>query len=479
MSTGAQGGAQDGGPQDGGPHDGGHGEEHQPSPTSPAAEPAEDAGLPGGRALYYLTFLAIVAGIFAGFTGGAFRWVLIKADALRTDLADWAHAHGPWAWLVPVVVSAGAAALATGIASRWPMSAGSGIQQVEAAERAEDRAAPGTTIPARFVGGVLAIGAGGLVLGREGPTVHIGTAFGTLVGRIGRATLDEIRVLQSCLAGAGLAVAFNAPIGGAVFVFEEIAHKVRLRYLIWTIAAVAAAISCSRVILGNHPDFIVQKVAEPSIATLPLFVLFGIVIGLIGVGYNALVVRLMGTVRGFHRLPAVAKGALIGALIGVCLVYLPDAVGGGDAVTQRMLDGQQIAFWTLTLYLALRFCSGPLSYAAGTPGGLFAPMLALGTLSGVFFTRVVEFAGVSVDTDTRIALMMAGMAGLFAAVVRAPFTGIVLVMEMCALTSVSISMLTTALGAVIVAAALRSAPVYDTLREQMLAQEQARRLAKD
>ncbi|MFC0315548.1 ClC family H(+)/Cl(-) exchange transporter [Gordonia phosphorivorans] len=447
--------------------------------TEQPDEPAGDAGLPGPRTLYYLTALAVIAGILAGFVGGAFRWVLVEADVLRTELADWAHAHGPWAWLIPVVVSTVAAAAATWIGSRWPMSAGSGIQQVEATERDEDRAAPATTIPARFVGGSLAIGAGGLVLGREGPTVHIGAAFGTLVGRLGRVTLDEIRVLQSCLAGAGLGVAFNAPIGGAVFVAEELSHKIRLRYLVWTIAAVAAAITCSRVVLGNHPDFAVAKVAEPAVSTLPLFVIFGVFIGALGVAYSTLVVRLRAAFHGFTPLPPVAKGALIGALVGVCLVFLPDAVGGGDVVAQRMLDGQQMAFWTVALYLVLRFCTGPLSYAAGTPGGLFAPMLALGTLCGVFFTQIVEFAGISVDDDTRIALLMAGMAGLFAAVVRAPFTGIVLVMEMCALTTVSISLLTTALGAVIVAAALRSAPVYDSLREQMLAEEAARRLAKD
>lgn len=444
------------------------------SPPAPP-EPVADSNFPGRRTLYYLTLLAVIAGVLAGFTGGAFRWVLVKTDAARSDLARWSLDHGPWGWLVPVVISAAAAAVATWIGTRWPMSAGSGIQQVEAVERGEDRAAPASTIPARFVGGVLSIGVGGMVLGREGPTVHMGASFGALVGRLGRATRDEIRVLQSCLSGAGLAVAFNAPIGGAIFVFEEISHKMRLRYLVWTIAAVVAAVSCSRVVLGNHPDFSVRSITEPAIADLPIFVIFGLFLGVLAVGYNYLIAHLLSGLRAIHRVPAVAKGAAIGAVIGGGLVYAPDAVSGGDAVAQSMLDGERLAFWMVAVYLVLRFVSGPLSYAAGTPGGLFAPMLALGTLCGVFFARLVEFAGITVDADVRITLMIAGMSGLFAASVRAPFTGVVLVMEMCAMTTISISMLATAGVAVIVAAALRSAPIYDTLREQMLAIEAARR----
>ncbi|GAC56074.1 putative ClC chloride channel [Gordonia hirsuta DSM 44140 = NBRC 16056] len=342
----------------------------------PGPEPAlADSDFPGSRTMFYLTLLALIAGIAAGFTGGAFRWVLLKADAWRESFAAWATQHGWWGPLVMIMVAAGAAALGAWIGTRWPMSAGSGIQQVEAVERGEDDAARPSTIPARFIGGALSIGVGGMVLGREGPTVHMGATFGALAGRIGRAARDEIRVLQTCLSGAGLAVAFNAPIGGAVFVFEEVAHKIRVRYLVWTMVAVAAAISCSRIVLGNHPDFTVALVPDPGTEYLPLFAAFGVFTGLLGTAYNLVVTRLHAAI-GDLRLPAVVKGAAIGVLIGVALVYLPEIVGGGDDVAQSLLDGRNLAFWTLTLYLVLRFFSGPVSYAAGTPGGLFAPMLA-------------------------------------------------------------------------------------------------------
>lgn len=442
--------------------------------SPPDDEPVADSPFPGSRTLFYLTFLAVLAGVAAGFVGGAFRWLLIRTDGLRADLAAWALGHGPWGPLVPIAVSTLAAAFATWIGRRWPMSGGSGIQQVEAVERGEDRPAPPSTVPTRFIGGLASIGAAGMVLGREGPTVHMGAALGAAFGRLGRATRDEIRVLQTCLSGAGLAVAFNAPIGGAVFVFEEVAHKIRIRYLVWTLAAVAAAITCSRLVLGNHPDFRVAPISEPSAATLPIFAVFGVFLGVLAVGYSFLVTRLLAAVHDLHRVPAVAKGAAVGAIVGVGVVWLPDAVGGGDVLAQSMLDGRDFAFWTLALYLALRFATGPLSYAVGSPGGLFAPMLALGTLCAALFARIVEVAGIPLDADVRTALLVAGMSGLFAAVVRAPVTGIVLVMEMCAITSISVSMITTAALAVATASALRSAPIYDSLRAQMLAEEARR-----
>lgn len=439
----------------------------QPDP-SPSAE-GPDGDFPGPRVLLWLTFAVLIAGILTGFIGGTFRWLLVRTDARREELAEWAQRHGFWGLLVPIAVSAAAAAAAAAIAGRWPQSAGSGIQQVEAVEHGQDAPTPPSTLFARYSGGLLSIGVAGMVLGREGPTVHMGAASGAIVGRMFRAARDEIRVMQTVLSGAGLAVAFNAPIGGAIFVFEEVARTVRLRAVLWTLVAVGAAITCSRLVLGDHRDFAVAPVTEPGLEALPLFAVFGVCVGLLGVGYNWMVDHCLTAFQAVRALPAVAKAALIGAVIGAALVYLPEAVGGGDTVTQSFLDGRQAAFATVVLFLALRFCTGPISYAAGTPGGLFAPMLALGTLAGVVFARVVEFAGVDLVRDTEVSLMIAGMAALFAAAVRAPFTGIVLVMEMTAATGIAIPMVVAAATAVMVASLAHSDPVYDTLRERMLA----------
>lgn len=426
----------------------------------------------GPRVLLWLTLVAVVAGAITGFVGGAFRWLLVRADDCRLALIDWAHAHGPAAWLVPVLVSASSAAVAALIASRRPEAAGSGIQHVEAVEHGYADPAPAGVVPARFVGGIIAIGLGGLVLGREGPTVHMGATIGAIVGRITRAAADEIRVLQTVMSGAGLAVAFNAPIGGALFCIEEVARKVRLRHVLWTLAAVPVSVACSRVILGNHPDFAVGHIGQPPLESLPIFFVFGALVAVLGVGYNWLIRASLTTVESVTALPGTAKAALIGAVIGLVMMIEPDLGGGGDSLTQALLGGQRLALWLIAIYFAVRFVAGPVSYAAGTPGGLFAPILALGALSGLIAARLIEFVAPGYGHELALPLMIVGMAALFTAVVRAPFTGAVLAMEMTSTTGVAMALLAASAAAMIVAQLLNSPPIYDDLRERMLSRGQ-------
>lgn len=121
--------------------------------------------------------------------------------------------------------------------------------------------------------------------------------------------------------------------------------------------------------------------------------------------------------------------------------------------------------------MVVRFVAGPLSYAAGTPGGLFAPMLALGALLGVIAGHVVDLISPGLGTALTPALMLVGMATLFTSVVRAPLTGAVLVMEMCHSTEVAVPLLAASVTAVIIPQLLGSRPVYDLLRERMLGVE--------
>jgi chloride channel protein, CIC family len=267
------------------------------------------------------------------------------------------------------------------------------------------------------------------------------------------------------MAGAGLAVAFNAPVGGAIFVLEEVARSARLRVVLPTLLSVAVAVEFARLVIGDHPDFAVGILPSPPISALALFVVFGAVVGVVGVGYNVLVVGLLRWVSGVRRVPPVARAGLIGAVVGVLLSLDPRLGGGGDELSQALLTGQAIALTTVLLFLVVRFFVGPLSYAAGTPGGLFAPLLALGSLLGVAFSAVVDLVAPGFGPELAISMAIVGMSTLFAAVVRAPLTGIALVIEMTGTTAVTVPMLLAAGSAVLTATLLQSPPVYDSLRE--------------
>lgn len=420
------------------------------------------------RGLVRLCLLAVCAGVGIGFVGGGFRWCLDQADARRSDLLDWAgQVPGP-GWLVPVAVTAAGAAIGAFVVRFVPLAAGSGVQHVEAVDHGLADPPPLRVVPAKFVGGLLALGSG-LTLGREGPTVHMGAAIGAWTGRLARAADDDVRILTTSLAGAGLGVAFNAPVGGGLFALEEVAKSFRLRLVLPTVLAVGVAVGCARIVIGDAPDFAVGAVSTPSVVVLPIFIVFGLVTGVLGVFYNRMILTLFDGVKRLTSMPPEAKAAIIGGLVGGLLAFDPDTAGGGDPLTQSLLDSAHLALPVVAVLLLVRFVVGPLSYAAGTPGGLFAPLLAVGALWGVLYAALVNAVIPAGYDDWTVALVIVGMSAFFAAVVRAPITGIVLVMELTAVTTVTVPMLAATAAAVLVANVVGSPPIYDSLRDRMLA----------
>ncbi len=425
---------------------------------------AAEVGPGGPWSLLRLSLVAAACGAIVGVVGGTFRRLLFDADGARVSLVTWAH-HWPWiGWIAPVLLAAGGAALARFVVRLAPLASGSGVQHVEAVWRGEAEHAPWTVLPAKFFGGLVAIGSG-LALGREGPTVHMGAIIGSEAGRRFGISPDDRRVLQAALGGAGLAVAFNAPLGGSLFVFEEVAKSFRLRLTLATLIGSAVAIAFSRVILGNQPDFRVGPIATPAGWLIVVYVMFGAATGALGVGYNRLVV---GGVDLFNRLRRPCpelRAAVVGSIVGLILWFDPIVVGGGDMLAQRVLGGA-VAASALVAYFLVRFVIGPLSYSPETPGGLFAPLLVVGAVWGAVVHNVVQPLAPALGNHPA-ALAIVGMATFFAAVVRAPFTAIALIVEMTATTTLLVPMFAACFAAVLVATLLRGEPIYDSLRARM------------
>jgi CIC family chloride channel protein len=151
-------------------------------------------------------------------------------------------------------------------------------------------------------------------------------------------------------------------------------------------------------------------------------------------------------------------------------------VGSGDTLAQSILSGK-VPLHALGLVFVLRFLLGQWSYAAETPGGMFAPLLLVGTAFGALFGGVVHhFRPDLMAANVEFAIV--GMVALFAASVRAPLTGIVLSIEMTGRGDLTLGMLGAALGAMLVAMLLKSPPIYESLRQRMLIQERQKAAAK-
>ncbi|WKD36600.1 ClC family H(+)/Cl(-) exchange transporter [Streptomyces xanthophaeus] len=422
-----------------------------------------------------------MAGALVGLVGGGFRWCLEHADQLRGSVLEAAAGLGAAGRLIPVALTAVGAAVACAIARRVPHAAGSGIQHVEAVWRQEAEARAAWLLPAKFLGGLIAIGSG-LVLGREGPIVHMGAAIGSAAGRRGHLDAgdsmdsggaedvqgaEDVRMLHTALGGAGLAVAFTAPLGGLLFVCEEVTGTVRPRLVLLTLVGTVTAVACSQLIVGDALVLPLSDAPAPPLWMLPVFLLSGVTAGALGAAYSALVVRTLEVCDRLTRVPLVARAAVIGAGVGALMAIDPLLTGGGDQLSERLLTGGSLTVAALVLCLAVRFVAGPLSYAAATPGGLFAPLLALGALWGTL-THAIASPLLPAGSAGAGAFAVVGMAAVFTGVVRAPLTGAVLVAEMTGSGTLLLPLLIACFAASVTADRLGSEPVYDALRRRML-----------
>ena len=431
-----------------------------PEPTL-TVDPARRQG-----SLLVLGLLALVAGAGAGLIGAIFRLSLEEADRFRNTLIFRIHDHELIGFLLVTGGAAAAIAFAAWLVRRFaPYASGSGIPHVEAALNEELPPAPPGLIAVKFFGGLLAIGSG-LALGREGPSVQMGAVIAHYVGkRAGRGWPDR-RVLLAAGAGAGLAVAFNAPIAGAIFVLEELVARFDTRIAIAALGASTTAILVARLFLGDAPDFQVATVAYPAATTWPLFVALGASAGVAATLYNRTLLGAISVAKRLGHRPVELQAAVIGAAVGALAWFAPGLVGGGDQITQRVLSGEAI-LTVIPMAFLLRFGLGAVSYAAATPGGLFAPMLVLGAQLGLVFGAICRIAFPELGIDPE-AFAVVGMAAFFTGVVQAPVTGMVLVVEMTAAFTTLLPMLGACFAAILVANLLHSAPIYESLRVRPL-----------
>jgi CIC family chloride channel protein len=410
-----------------------------------------------------LALLSIIVGMAAGLIGAAFRYALERADAVRAMAVEQTGAHPILGPLMMMTGAALAAGLAAWLVRRFsPDAAGSGIPHVEAVLEGSLTPAPARLIPVKFVGGVLAMGSG-LALGREGPSVQMGVTTAHVIGGLFRRNTDDRRALIAGGAGAGLATAFNAPGAGAIFVLEELVGRFDPRIALVALGASVGAITVSRGLLGNALDFQVPDLASGGVTELVLFLLLGLFAGLLSVAHNRSLLATLSLTEWIGG-PIELRAAAIGAAVGLLAWTTPHLVGGGDGITQSALNGELLLITLPALFL-FRLVLGTASYAAGTPGGLFAPLMVLGAVSGLAFGYVADAAipGLAVRPE---AFALVGMGAFFAGSVRAPLTGIVLVIEMTGSSTLLLPLLAGCFGAMLVAETLREPPIYAALKER-------------
>ena len=358
-----------------------------------------------------------------------------------------------------------------------PEAGGSGIPEIEGAMEEMRPVRWWRVIPVKFIGGLGTLGAG-MVLGREGPMVQMGGNSGRMVVDIFRLRSPEARhSLLATGAAAGLSAAFNAPLAGILFVIEEM--RSQFRYSLVSIKAVFVGVITSTIVYryfnGEHAVIDVGKMSEVPLDTLWLYLVLGIIFGAIGVMFNALIFRTQDMFMRFHGgdwRKLVLIGGLLGGMCGLLALIHGEAVGGGFALIPIAAAGNFSIGMLLFIFIA-RVITTLLCFGSGAPGGIFAPMLALGTILGTAFGLSCAhfFPQYGIEAGT---FAIAGMGALFAASVRAPLTGIVLVLEMTDNYQLILPMIVTCLGATLIAQFMGGKPLYSAILARTLQrQEQA------
>tara|TARA_R110000850_G_scaffold54619_2_gene130011 strand:- start:5264 stop:6697 length:1434 start_codon:yes stop_codon:yes gene_type:complete len=415
---------------------------------------------------------ALLVGVIAGLIAVAFRYSLRVIEEWRTEFLIQKSEEGGWTVLFPVLLVSLGAGLSVWMVRTWsPAASGSGIPQLKGVLLHLRRMNWLSVLLVKFFGGLLAMGSG-MALGREGPMVQMGGASGKMVGRLLGMTKAERFILIAAGAGAGLSAAFNAPLAGLIFVLEEINRVFAPVVFFAGLLATVAADTVSRFALGQEPVMVVQPFEIPSLSVFPVFLIVGMVAGFLGVVFNR---SLVGSLRVFDRTrhwPAWAVGLSVGLTVGSAGWFFPSLLGSGHEVTGLALSGE-LALGSLVIFFVIRFFMTMISYGCGAPGGIFAPVLVLGSMVGLAVGLLAQMAYPEAIDEPGVFAVVA-MAAFFTAVVRAPLTAIILILEMTNSYSLMLPLLGACLTAYMVAEGMNDRPIYEVLMERDLRQQRDR-----
>jgi len=407
-----------------------------------------------------------VVGILAGLIAVAYRYCLSFAEDGLYSALNFIKGNIWYVllWFVALIIMA---CIVTAIVKWEGMSAGSGIPQVSGEIRGYLNPSWWRVIVAKIVGGTTCI-LGGLSLGREGPSIQLGAMIGKGFSKaLNHEKTKEIAML-SCGAGAGLAAAFNAPLAGIIFILEELHHNFNRTMLLAGLVATVTADYVSKLFFGQAAVFSYDSHTLP-LRYYWLLVILGILLGFAGAGYNAVMVKTQSLFQRLTKVPKLIKILVPFLLAGVLGLFLPQVLAGGHSMV-LLLEHARPTFIMLVILLVVKFLFSAISFGSGVPGGIFFPLLILGSYVGAIFGDVaIRLFPISEDLWYQFIIL--GMAGLFAGIVRAPITGIVLITEMTGNMERMLDIAVVSILAYVVANMVGSKPIYSSLLKNILKQQ--------
>lgn len=414
-----------------------------------------------------LYLLCIFVGIFTGFIVSFYRWGLEVISRIRREFFGNINLANPLSlfriWLVFIVIGL----VVDFLYRKYPKTSGSGIPQVKGLILGRiDYQNWFQELLAKFGAGILGIGAG-LSLGREGPSVQLGSYIGYGFSKIFKQDCKNRNYLITSGSSAGLAGAFGAPVAGIMFSIEELYRYLNGKLLMCIFLSSIAADFVGRRFFGVQTAFNISIKYPLEISPYFQFVLyitFGVIIAFFGKLFTFTLVKVQEIFNNL-KISRTIKVSFVMTLSFMLCFILPEVTGGGHELAESLVQKKElITILVLIFFTKLIFTA--ISYATGFAGGIFLPMLVLGALIGKIFGESIDLYFLT-GADLTIHFVVLGMAAYFVSVVRAPLTGAILILEMTGSFHLLLAIATVAIVSYYVTELLNQHPIYDILYERM------------
>lgn len=412
-----------------------------------------------------LILISLFLGLLAGGVVVAYRIVLGYAEDFAFAMYAFFKNHMVWTPLLFMgLILMGY--LLSYLVSKNKMISGSGIPQLKGIIMGYFGNSWLHTLVMKFIGGALAI-LGGLSLGREGPSIQLGANVAEGIGRKFGKSRIERKILMASGASAGLAAAFNAPLAGVIFSLEEIFKYFSPMILLSTMSASVVAEFISREIFGFKHIFDFEVTHTIPLKSYWIIIILGALLGLLGALYNKTLLYTQSLYKKASFLTERNKIIIPFLMAGVLGLVFPIVLGGGHSIMEHLSLTNGLGL--LMLIFIVKFIFSMVSFGSGAPGGIFLPLLVLGaTIGAIFATVVINYLGF--DPSLFYNFVILATAGYFTAIVRAPITGIVLIVEMTGALNHLLPLTVVSMTAYIVADLVSSLPIYESLLENLVSE---------
>ena len=428
-----------------------------------------------------LFFEGVLVGAFTGAVVAALRLLLDTADIYRPQIFAQVDSLGKF--IVATGVMIFFAAILSKAVKFDSQIGGSGIPQIKSVLQGQAQIIkPLRLLVLKFFATLLAIGAG-LSLGRAGISVQFGAVIGDFFSKkiyTANGLAAKRNFLLTAGAGAGLAAIFNAPLAGIIFCVEELQKRFSQELLIVAMAAAATASFVVKIVFGVRPVFetiTMTPLHMPAVMTVPnlematalsaapikfalLFTLLGVLCGIGGAIFSKALIFFLDT---YDRLKIFGvKRFAIPLLLTIPLgVELPQVLGCGNVLVDEILV-TQLPLLLLIILFAGKILYTLISFGTNAPGGLFLPVLVIGALSGNIFARVGNSLNIFTADWTTLFIIF-GMAAFFSAVVKAPVTGSILILELTGQFSHLVGLIVVSGAAFLVSDLCGGKPIFSAL----------------